>query len=72
MTLETFEGTKAAAGTDLHSKTASILGISRDHCSTTHSQTYGTGMRNAVLLHSPMPVCCPIKSTPRRKFVRVT
>ncbi|KAH9916034.1 gamma DNA-directed DNA polymerase [Fomitopsis serialis] len=46
----TLEGTKAA-GTDLHSKTASILGISRDQAKVfNYSRIYGAGMRHAVLL----------------------
>ncbi|KAG6898245.1 hypothetical protein C0992_002259 [Termitomyces sp. T32_za158] len=46
----TLEGTKAA-GTDLHSKTASILGISRDQAKIfNYSRIYGAGMRHAVLL----------------------
>ncbi|KAI0266250.1 DNA polymerase family A-domain-containing protein [Gloeopeniophorella convolvens] len=46
----TLEGTKAA-GTDLHSKTASILGISRDEAKVfNYSRIYGAGMRHAVLL----------------------
>lgn len=46
----TLEGTKSA-GTDLHSKTASILGISRDQAKVfNYSRIYGAGMRHAVLL----------------------
>ncbi|KAG2067134.1 hypothetical protein BDR04DRAFT_1159428 [Suillus decipiens] len=46
----TLEGTKAA-GTDLHSKTASILGISRDQAKVfNYSRIYGGGMRHVVLL----------------------
>ncbi|KAI0667216.1 gamma DNA-directed DNA polymerase [Trametes maxima] len=46
----TLEGTKAA-GTDLHSKTASILGITRDQAKVfNYSRIYGAGMRHAVLL----------------------
>ena len=46
----TLEGTKAA-GTDLHSKTASILGLSRDQAKVfNYSRIYGAGMRHAVLL----------------------
>lgn len=46
----TLEGTKAA-GTDLHSKTASILGISRDQAKVfNYSRIYGAGMRHAELL----------------------
>ncbi|KZV63387.1 gamma DNA-directed DNA polymerase [Peniophora sp. CONT] len=46
----TLEGTKAQ-GTDLHSKTASILGISRDQAKVfNYSRIYGAGMRHAVLL----------------------
>jgi DNA polymerase gamma 1 len=46
----TLEGTKAA-GTDLHSKTASILGISRDQAKVfNYSRIYGAGMRHAVQL----------------------
>lgn len=46
----TLEGTKAA-GTDLHSKTAGILGISRDQAKVfNYSRIYGAGMRHAVLL----------------------
>ena len=46
----TLEGTKAA-GTDLHSKTAHILGISRDQAKVfNYSRIYGAGMRHAVLL----------------------
>lgn len=46
----TLEGTKAA-GTDLHSKTAAILGISRDQAKVfNYSRIYGAGMRHAVLL----------------------
>lgn len=46
----TLEGTKAA-GTDLHSKTAQILGISRDQAKVfNYSRIYGAGMRHAVLL----------------------
>ncbi|KAI5119106.1 hypothetical protein M0805_004876 [Coniferiporia weirii] len=44
------EGTKAS-GTDLHSKTANILGISRDQAKVfNYSRIYGAGMRHAVLL----------------------
>lgn len=46
----TLEGTKKA-GTDLHSKTASILGISRDTAKVfNYSRIYGAGMRHAILL----------------------
>lgn len=46
----TLEGTKKA-GTDLHSKTASILGISRDAAKVfNYSRIYGAGMRHAILL----------------------
>ncbi|KAF7356771.1 POLAc domain-containing protein [Mycena venus] len=46
----TLEGTKAA-GTDLHSKTASILGISRDQAKVfNYSRIYGAGMKHAILL----------------------
>lgn len=46
----TLEGTKGA-GTDLHSKTASILGISRDQAKVfNYSRIYGAGMKHAVLL----------------------
>ena len=46
----TLEGTKKA-GTDLHSKTASILGISRDQAKVfNYSRIYGAGMKHAVLL----------------------
>ncbi|KAG9308217.1 DNA polymerase family A-domain-containing protein [Chiua virens] len=46
----TLEGTKVA-GTDLHSKTASILGISRDQAKVfNYSRIYGAGMKHAVLL----------------------
>ncbi|KAH8103142.1 DNA polymerase family A-domain-containing protein [Cristinia sonorae] len=46
----TLEGTKAA-GTDLHSKTAAILGISRDQAKVfNYSRIYGAGMRHAILL----------------------
>ncbi|KDR84733.1 hypothetical protein GALMADRAFT_53782 [Galerina marginata CBS 339.88] len=46
----TLEGTKAS-GTDLHSKTASILGISRDQAKVfNYSRIYGAGMRHAILL----------------------
>ncbi|KXN84811.1 DNA polymerase subunit gamma-1 [Leucoagaricus sp. SymC.cos] len=46
----TLEGTKVA-GTDLHSKTASILGISRDAAKVfNYSRIYGAGQRHAVLL----------------------
>ncbi|KAI0092465.1 gamma DNA-directed DNA polymerase [Irpex rosettiformis] len=46
----TLEGTKGA-GTDLHSKTASILGISRDQAKVfNYSRIYGAGMRHAILL----------------------
>lgn len=46
----TLEGTKAA-GTDLHSKTASILNISRDQAKVfNYSRIYGAGMKHAVLL----------------------
>ncbi|KAJ3773220.1 gamma DNA-directed DNA polymerase [Lentinula raphanica] len=46
----TLEGTKSA-GTDLHSKTASILGISRDQAKVfNYSRIYGAGMRHAMLL----------------------
>ena len=46
----TLEGTKAA-GTDLHSKTAHILGISRDQAKVfNYSRIYGAGMRHAVQL----------------------
>lgn len=46
----TLEGTKAA-GTDLHSKTASILGISRDQAKVfNYSRIYGAGMKHAMLL----------------------
>ncbi|KAI9511049.1 DNA polymerase family A-domain-containing protein [Russula earlei] len=46
----TLEGTKAA-GTDLHSKTASILGLSRDQAKVfNYSRIYGAGMRHAMQL----------------------
>ncbi|KAG8702197.1 DNA-directed DNA polymerase gamma mip1, partial [Ceratobasidium sp. 394] len=46
----TLEGTKAA-GTDLHSKTASILGISRNDAKVfNYSRIYGAGIKHAVLL----------------------
>lgn len=46
----TLEGTKVA-GTDLHSKTANILQISRDQAKIfNYSRIYGAGMRHAVLL----------------------
>ena len=46
----TLEGTKAA-GTDLHSKTASILGITRDSAKVfNYSRIYGAGMKHAVQL----------------------
>ena len=46
----TLEGTKAA-GTDLHSKTANILGLSRDQAKVfNYSRIYGAGMRHAILL----------------------
>jgi DNA polymerase gamma 1 len=46
----TLEGTKAA-GTDLHSKTAKILQISRDQAKVfNYSRIYGAGMRHAILL----------------------
>ncbi len=46
----TLEGTKAA-GTDLHSKTAKILGTSRDAAKVfNYSRIYGAGVRHAVRL----------------------
>ncbi|PBK75099.1 hypothetical protein ARMSODRAFT_929171 [Armillaria solidipes] len=46
----TLEGTKAA-GTDLHSKTANILGTSRNQAKIfNYSRIYGAGMRHAILL----------------------
>ncbi|KAG9123969.1 DNA-directed DNA polymerase gamma mip1 [Ceratobasidium sp. 392] len=46
----TLEGTKAA-GTDLHSKTANILGISRNDAKVfNYSRIYGAGIKHAVLL----------------------
>ncbi|KAK8870028.1 hypothetical protein IAR55_000598 [Kwoniella newhampshirensis] len=46
----TLEGTKLA-GTDLHSKTASILGISRDAAKVfNYSRIYGAGKKHAVQL----------------------
>jgi DNA polymerase gamma 1 len=46
----TLEGTKSA-GTDLHSKSASILGISRDDAKVfNYSRIYGAGVRHAVQL----------------------
>ena len=46
----TLEGTKAQ-GTDLHSKTAQILGISRDQAKIfNYSRIYGAGKRHAELL----------------------
>ena len=46
----TLEGTKSA-GTDLHSKTASILGINRDQAKVfNYSRIYGAGMKHAILL----------------------
>ncbi|KAG8822278.1 DNA-directed DNA polymerase gamma mip1 [Serendipita sp. 401] len=46
----TLEGTKTD-GTDLHSKTASILGISRNDAKVfNYSRIYGAGMRHAILL----------------------
>ncbi|KDQ13472.1 hypothetical protein BOTBODRAFT_175483 [Botryobasidium botryosum FD-172 SS1] len=46
----TLEGTKAA-GTDLHSKTASILGISRNQAKVfNYSRIYGAGKKHAMLL----------------------
>ena len=45
----TLEGTKAA-GTDLHSKTAKILGLSRDQAKVfTCSRICGAGMKHAIL-----------------------
>jgi len=46
----TLEGTKSA-GTDLHSKTASILGISRDKAKVfNYSRIYGAGVKHATQL----------------------
>jgi DNA polymerase gamma 1 len=46
----TLEGTKGA-GTDLHSKTAKILGLSRDQAKVfNYSRIYGAGMKHAILL----------------------
>lgn len=46
----TLEGTKSA-GTDLHSKTANILGISRNAAKVfNYSRIYGAGQRHAMLL----------------------
>ena len=46
----TLEGTKAA-NTDLHSKTAGILGISRNQAKVfNYSRIYGAGVKHAVLL----------------------
>ena len=46
----TLEGTKKA-GTDLHSKTAKILGISREQAKVfNYSRIYGAGMKHAMLL----------------------
>jgi DNA polymerase gamma 1 len=46
----TLEGTKSA-GTDLHSKTANILGISRDAAKVfNYSRIYGAGQKHAVQL----------------------
>ncbi|KAM0787870.1 hypothetical protein ACM66B_003922 [Microbotryomycetes sp. NB124-2] len=46
----TLEGTKSA-GTDLHSKSASILGISRDAAKVfNYSRIYGAGIKHAVQL----------------------
>jgi len=46
----TLEGTKSA-GTDLHSKTAKILGLSRDQAKVfNYSRIYGAGMKHAALL----------------------
>ncbi|GAA5897559.1 hypothetical protein JCM6882_003516 [Rhodosporidiobolus microsporus] len=46
----TLEGTKSA-GTDMHSKTASILGISRDDAKVfNYSRIYGAGVKHAVTL----------------------
>ena len=46
----TLEGTKSA-GTDLHSKTASILGISRDDAKVfNYSRIYGAGVKHATQL----------------------
>ena len=46
----TLEGTKSA-GTDLHSKTAAILGISRDQAKVfNYSRIYGAGKKHAILL----------------------
>ncbi|GAA5978086.1 hypothetical protein JCM11641_006622 [Rhodosporidiobolus odoratus] len=46
----TLEGTKSA-GTDMHSKTASILGISRDDAKVfNYSRIYGAGVKHAVVL----------------------
>ena len=46
----TLEGTKSA-GTDLHSKTASILGITRDMAKVfNYSRIYGAGVKHAVQL----------------------
>lgn len=46
----TLEGTKAA-GTDLHSKTASIMGITRDQAKVfNYSRLYGAGVKHAVQL----------------------
>lgn len=46
----TLEGTKSA-GTDLHSKTASIMGITRDQAKVfNYSRLYGAGVKHAVQL----------------------
>ncbi|KDE08357.1 hypothetical protein MVLG_01397 [Microbotryum lychnidis-dioicae p1A1 Lamole] len=60
----TLEGTKSA-GTDLHSKTASILGISRDDAKVfNYSRIYGAGVKHAVqLLLKANPTLAADKAT---------
>ncbi|SCV74300.1 BQ2448_6732 [Microbotryum intermedium] len=60
----TLEGTKSA-GTDLHSKTASILSISRDDAKVfNYSRIYGAGVKHAVqLLLKANPTLAADKAT---------
>ncbi|WFD04439.1 DNA-directed DNA polymerase [Malassezia obtusa] len=64
----TLEGSKAH-GTDLHSKTASILGTSRNHAKVfNYSRIYGAGIRHAMqLLLKANPSMPPAEANERAK-----
>ena len=62
----TLEGSKAQ-GTDLHSKTASILGTSRDQAKVfNYSRIYGAGIRHAMQLLLKANPSMPVDEASRR------